>query len=106
LVASNAITLRGDGEDTPSLTYHEAFSLATLGGASVVGHATTLGNFQVGKHFDAILVDPLVKNSPFDTFNDWDTTLDVFQKFLLLGDDRNMIEVYVNGRKVKPFSDD
>jgi guanine deaminase len=53
----------------------------------------------VGKYFDALLVD-LSGAAVYDTF-EWDSTEDKFQKFINLGDDRNIKEVYVEGKKIK-----
>lgn len=52
-----------------------------------------------GKAFDALIVDPNANDSPFD-ITESDNTMDVLQKFLLLGDDRSFSDIYVNGRKV------
>lgn len=83
----------------PSLTLAEAFHLATLGGAQVAGMDDRIGNFEVGKEFDAILVDVEALDSPLDIFAR-DDMEDKIQKFLYNGDDRNMVEVYVAGRRV------
>ncbi|KAG0719322.1 Guanine deaminase [Chionoecetes opilio] len=71
-----------------ALTLAEAFHLATLGGAQAVSLDDRTGNFEAGKEFDAILVD-------VD-----DTMEDKIHKFLYNGDDRNMVAVYVAGRRV------
>ena len=52
-----------------------------------------IGSFEVGKEFDALMIDPI---STFDTFTG-DKQLDVFQKFINLGDDRNIRAVWVQG---------
>ncbi|XP_067670416.1 guanine deaminase-like [Haliotis asinina] len=98
---SNTIAIQREerGENYKMLSYKELFRLATLGGSEVMGLDETTGNFQVGKDFDAIVVDPVVENSPFDVFPN-DTFSDVIQKFLFLGDDRNMIDVFVAGARV------
>ena len=57
-----------------------------------------IGNFAVGKAFDALIIDP--DSGVMDTFPQ-DTALELFQKFLLLGDDRNIQSVFVNGVQVK-----
>ena len=36
---------------------------------SVLGLQDKIGNFEVGKDFDAILVDPEVEGSPLDVFD-------------------------------------
>ncbi|XP_038258208.1 guanine deaminase isoform X2 [Dermochelys coriacea] len=85
------------------LTLKEAFRLATLGGSQVLGLDDVIGNFEVGKEFDALLINPKASDSPFDLFAA-DTFEDIIQKFLYLGDDRNINEVYVAGKQVVPFS--
>ncbi|XP_078070147.1 guanine deaminase [Mustelus asterias] len=85
------------------LSCQEVFRLATLGGSQALGLGKVIGNFEVGKDFDAVLVKTNVPNSPFEVFPD-DSQQDIFEKFLYLGDDRNMVEVYVAGKKVKPFA--
>ncbi|KAL8578350.1 hypothetical protein ACOMHN_031724 [Nucella lapillus] len=79
------------------LTIDEAFRLATLGGSSVLGQ--NCGNFETGREFDAILVDPEVTDSPLDLFP-FDSVRDIVHKFLYYGDDRNMVKVFVQGSEV------
>lgn len=57
-----------------------------------------IGNFEVGKQFDALIVDTGV-----GLLNDLqdNTLIEKFQKFIYSGDDRNIIEVYIGGCKVK-----
>lgn len=87
-----------------SLTLKEVFRLATLGGSQALGLDTDIGNFEVGKEFDALLINPKASDSPIDLFHG-DFVGDAFiQKFLYLGDDRNIEEVYVGGKQVVPFS--
>jgi len=73
--------------------------MATLSGSQVLGLDDKIGNFQVGKFLDALVVDPFIKDSPFDV-TQFDTLHDIFEKFIFLGDDRNFAEIYVNGKKV------
>lgn len=82
-----------------SLTYKEVFYLATQGGADVLGMGDVVGNFKVGKKLDCLVVDIMKQDGPIDTFGKEDL-LEKFQKFLFLGDDRNIVSVYVDGRKV------
>ncbi|KAF2075595.1 hypothetical protein CYY_003100 [Polysphondylium violaceum] len=81
------------------LSFEEAFYLATVGGSQVCGLQDTIGNFLVGKEFDAQIIDPYVANGPFDVF-EADSLKDIFQKFIFLGDDRNVSDVYVKGNKI------
>ncbi|XP_077917804.1 guanine deaminase isoform X2 [Halichoerus grypus] len=90
-----------------SLTLKEVFRLATLGGSQALGLDKEIGNFEVGKEFDALLINPKASDSPIDLFSGdlvGDTSEAVIQKFLYLGDDRNIEEVYVGGKQVVPFS--
>ncbi|XP_067886700.1 guanine deaminase isoform X2 [Heterodontus francisci] len=73
-----------------------------VGLGTALGLDKLTGNFEVGKDFDAVLVNTNVPNNPFEVFPN-DTLQDIFQKFLFLGDDRNMVEVYVAGKQVIPF---
>ena len=44
-----------------------------------------IGNFKIEKHFDALNIDVNTVNTQIDVFDD-DTTDDVFQKFIYLGE--------------------
>jgi guanine deaminase len=72
--------------------------MATLGGASVLNLESKIGNFELGKSLDAILID-LDASRPIHTF-DHDTLADKFEKFIYLGDDRHMLEIFVNGNAI------
>jgi guanine deaminase len=98
-VNSDAI---GTNKPNTTLTWKEAFYLATVGGSQVVGMEDKLGNFKVGKNFDALVIDPFANDSPVDIFS-VDTIEQILEKFIFNGDDRNISEVYVQGRKVVPF---
>uniref|UniRef100_A0A2R9BSB0 Guanine deaminase n=1 Tax=Pan paniscus TaxID=9597 RepID=A0A2R9BSB0_PANPA len=92
-----------------SLTLKEVFRLATLGGSQALGLDGEIGNFEVGKEFDAILINPKASDSPIDLFYG-DFFGDISEDFIhdslifLSGDDRNIEEVYVGGKQVVPFS--
>ncbi|KAG0345555.1 hypothetical protein BG004_003579 [Podila humilis] len=77
-----------------ALLVSELFFLATMGGARVMGLEDTIGNFVVGKEFDAVLVDTTVENSSLDWF-EHDTIESMFDKYLFMGDDRNNTHVFV-----------
>ncbi|KAJ5758479.1 Amidohydrolase 1 [Penicillium odoratum] len=89
-----------DGQD-PALSMAEGFYLATLGGAQVCGLDEKIGNFAVGKEFDALEVhcdDNLGIMTPVE---DDDSISTIFEKWIMTGDDRNIAKVYVCGRSVK-----
>ena len=80
------------------LDWKGAFWLATVGGAQALGLEKTCGTLEVGKAFDALRVD--TRNAAaFDVFAA-DTPMDVFQKFVNLGDDRNIKAVWIGGKLV------
>lgn len=90
------------GKD-PALSLSEGFFLATLGGAQVCGLDDRVGNFVVGKDFDALEVHTIDLDRPgvMSPVEDEDPTKVIFEKFLMTGDDRNIVRVYVGGRSVK-----
>ncbi|XP_063769953.1 guanine deaminase isoform X2 [Pseudophryne corroboree] len=84
------------------LGYKDAFRLATLGGCEALSIDHITGNFEVNKDFDALLINPEAKDSPFEVFSHISKE-EMIERFLYLGDDRNIKAVYVAGRCVVPF---
>ncbi|CAA9999904.1 unnamed protein product [Nesidiocoris tenuis] len=88
--------------DYQPLTFHEVFYLATLGGAEALGKEKVIGNFEVGKDFDALVVD--VEKSQDQTPSTFTyeehSVLERVQKLIFCGDNRNITDVYVRGRLV------
>lgn len=80
------------------LTVAEVFYLATLGGAEALCLDGEIGNFVVGKKFDAILVD--MQACPHIRHAD-ETLQQSLDRFVRIGDDRWIKKVYVNGQIVK-----
>ena len=83
-----------------ALNYKEALYLATMGGANALGLEEVIGSLEQGKAFDALLVDVGVEQSQIDLV-DKDGLSELLQKFLHLGDDRNIVGVWVQGRRAK-----
>jgi len=98
IIASN--TFQFNDESYKTIGFKEAFALATIGGAEVLGLNDTIGNFLVGKAFDGLIIDPFIEDNSFDTFQN-QNFMDVFQKFMFLGSDKNIQSVYVNGKQIK-----
>ncbi|EGF84379.1 hypothetical protein BATDEDRAFT_8571 [Batrachochytrium dendrobatidis JAM81] len=103
IIASKVIHVNMDTTVYEPLTFSEAFYLATLGGAKVMALEHTIGNFMPGKSFDALLIDtaspiPGVE-SGMDIFAH-DDAMSIFEKFIYLGDDRNIVTVFVQGHVV------
>lgn len=100
LIASNAREVLSDGKDK-GLSIEELFFLATLGGARVCSLEDKVGNFAVGKDFDACLISTLVDDQIMTLVEPEDSLRVVFDKFIMTGDDRNIRRVFVRGRQVK-----
>lgn len=81
------------------LTTIEAFHLATLGGAEALGMDKIFGNFVPGKKLDCLVVDVADPEGPIDIF-EGDNIGNKFEKFIYLGDDRNIKVVFVDGKIV------
>jgi guanine deaminase len=71
--------------------------MATLGGASLCRLDSRIGNLVEGKEFDALRVRP---RSPGMWTDGRDTVGEVFEKWLFCGDDRDLADVWVRGRRV------
>nr|CAD7257217.1 unnamed protein product [Timema shepardi] len=82
------------------LTYHEVFHLATIGGAKALSLDNRIGNFVVGKEFDALIVNMNSFQKFPDELSNY-TNEELLQKFIFTGDDRNIRRVYVAGNVVK-----
>ncbi|NXL03299.1 GUAD deaminase, partial [Mesembrinibis cayennensis] len=111
MMASNSLQINKVNE--MGLTLEEAFQLATLGGSQALGLDDVIGNFEVGKEFDALLINTKASDSPFDLFSA--DNFEVIRTGLMIKkitgndvgkvrDDRNISEVYVAGKQVVPFS--
>lgn len=121
LQVSNNLAILNPGYS--ALNYKDVFHLATLGGAAgesiseshvyillLIFHflyiLTALavddevGNFSPGKQFDALVIDLNVSIGPLDDLVEY-TLEERLQRFVHSGDDRNIVEVYVAGHRVK-----
>ncbi|XP_055373875.1 guanine deaminase [Condylostylus longicornis] len=89
------------------INFKNAIYLATLAGAEALAMDNVTGNFKVGKDFDALLIDidilPIVnieiprEETPSPEAN----FIEMIQKFIYTGDDRNIIKVFVKGNNIK-----
>lgn len=59
-----------------------------------------VGNFEVGKEFDALVIDLNISSGPLDNLIDFSLE-EKLQRLIYSGDDRNIVEVYVRGHRVK-----
>ncbi len=92
MIASNAKEVMSEGKDK-GLTLDEVFYLATLSGAQVLCLDDQIGNFEVGKQFDASWVTTTTGlQSAMTPRENGDGLRTVFEKSIMTGDDRNMAE--------------
>ncbi|ORY84488.1 hypothetical protein BCR37DRAFT_378526 [Protomyces lactucae-debilis] len=88
------------GDKRLILGVEEAIYMATLGGAKVCGISDRLGNFLVGKCFDALLIDlSSERNGRVEIF-DGEEDRRIFDKWVFNGDDRNIAKIWVDGLQV------
>lgn len=81
------------------LNFEEIVFLGTLGGAQVCDMDKEIGNFEIGKVFDALIVDVGQKDNI--NISGWeDDDLALVKKWVFMGDDRSIKKVFVNGKFV------
>ncbi|KAG7206141.1 hypothetical protein KM043_003533 [Ampulex compressa] len=95
-----SVHLSFSNENYRPLDYKDVFYMATLGGAKALALDEKIGNFTPGKEFDALIVDVNAETGLLDNLTEY-TLEDQFQRFIYSGDDRNISQVYISGRKVK-----
>ncbi|KAL4422640.1 hypothetical protein ABPG75_008837 [Micractinium tetrahymenae] len=92
---------RQPGRDPDVLSWKDALWLATVGGAQALGIQDRVGTLEAGKEFDALLIDGR-SGGAYDVFPSvTPSLLQELEKFLCLGDDRHITNVWVQGRPVK-----
>lgn len=89
------------GSPERPLSYQEVFYLATAGGADALSMGEEVGRFEAGMRFDALIVD-LNAGPGTVVFEELPLKpLEMVQKFIYSGDDRNIRAVFVEGRELK-----
>lgn len=83
------------------LSTAELVYLATLGGAEVMNLQDTIGNFAVGKAFDALWIN--LNHGPIDLMGH-ETPMQMLEKFLFNGNDQSLAHIYVQGRRVSGYA--
>jgi guanine deaminase len=114
IIVGNAREMLSNGAEK-RLSLDEVFYMATLGGARCLRMEDRIGSFEVGRNFDAILVDmdDLDIGGSRSTVGqhamvDWDerdrteeNVRTIWEKWIMSGDDRNLRIVWVNGQERK-----
>ncbi|WP_461866642.1 guanine deaminase [Thermococcus sp.] len=79
-----------------AMTPRKAFYLLTMGGAKALGMEDRIGNFEVGKEADFVVLEL----EPLASIND--DIDEILSKLMILGDERNVIATYVRGHALWP----
>ncbi|TKB51860.1 guanine deaminase [Ferrimonas aestuarii] len=80
------------------LSAFEAFYLATLGGAKSLSLDHQIGNFNVGKEADFVVLDPCATPLQHLRWDNSKSLADLLFVLITLGDDRTVYRTYVDGR--------
>lgn len=83
------------------LTFADVLYLATRGSAQVMSLDHVVGALEPGMQFDALRVNLNAPNNMYTSLFGHESMEDMVHKFVFLGDDRNIVQVWVKGRKVK-----
>ncbi|CAH6723877.1 probable guanine deaminase [[Candida] jaroonii] len=109
ILVSHHLSMKS-GNNFDKLSLNDGLFMSTQGGAIAVGLQETIGTFDIGKRFDSQVID--LQTGNLDLFhwqlvNDDDNNddkklkmLNLLNKWVFCGDDRNCSSVFVNGRKV------
>lgn len=97
-VASRYLATQKKHDPSLVVDWMTALYMATLGGAEALGLQEEVGSFEINKSFDALLVDIATHDSPIDLLDDI-TPMDMVEKFINLGDDRNIVSVWISGER-------
>lgn len=84
------------------LSSFQALFLATLGGARALSLEDTIGNFDVGKEADFIVLDPratplMARRTPHPTATSLEELADQVFALMMMGDDRTVCATYIMG---------
>lgn len=81
-------------------TARYAFYLLTLGGAQAINQDANIGNFEVGKEADFVVVDTKATSIMESRMERIETIDELLFVLMMLGDDRNISSVYLQGEEV------
>jgi guanine deaminase len=77
-----------------------AFYLLTLGGAKAINQDTFIGNFEAGKEADFVVIEPAATELMQERLKNTTNIDEILFVLMMLGDDRNITSVYLQGEKV------
>ncbi len=83
-----------------NLSPWDALYCATLGGAKALSLDHLIGNFDVGKEADFVVLDPQATALQAQQYNRVESLADLFFSLVILGDERSISHTYVSGSLV------
>lgn len=90
-IQNSKINWQNSGKTDNFLSISEAFYMATKGGGSFFGK---VGSFEKDYDFDALVIDD------FNLYPEDYTLIERLERFIYIGDDRNIIKRYVAGKEI------
>ena len=84
-----------------ALDFRGALYLSTRGSAEVCSLEDTVGGFDIGLDFDALRIRMDGDAKKATHLFGFETMEDIVHKFVFIGDDRNISQVFVKGRCIK-----
>ncbi|MEM6426703.1 MAG: guanine deaminase, partial [Cyanobacteria bacterium P01_D01_bin.128] len=89
------------------LSPFKALFLATLGGARALALDTVLGNFDLGKEADFVVLNPqatplLARRNPAPTAQTLESLADLAFSLIMMGDDRAVTATHIMGERATP----
>ncbi len=82
-------------------TARNAFYLLTLGGAKALNQDNFVGNFEIGKEADFVVVDASATELMRERLLHVEDIDELLFVLMILGDERNIASVYLQGKKVE-----
>jgi guanine deaminase len=77
-----------------------AFYLLTLGGAKALNQEAFIGNFEIGKEADFLVLDPMATDLMKARLSEANSIEEILFVLMMLGDERTIEAVYLQGKRV------
>ena len=77
-----------------------AFYLLTLGGAKALKQEAFIGNFEIGKEADFLVLNPMATDLMKARLSETNSIEEILFVLMMLGDERNLEAVYLQGKRV------
>lgn len=94
-----------DPDSYKPVNFSDALYLATRGSARVTSLDDDVGALETGLKLDCLRVRLSSRKNPVTALFGHESVRDMVHKFVFVGDDRNVAQVWVGGREVKNIVD-